>query len=144
MGGSTSVQRCKLAIFSLASGKYTMDAALAVDGGLPAQGRVLSQAYCRRMQIEIASEQELGLWPSGFRRMKVATSVEDGAQVPRGFGFPGLFNNLGYCDPEEGLGVAILVNQLDTEGTAAKDILDAISSVLHVARHSKDGLGVSE
>jgi len=126
-----------------ATGLATMYAALANDGALPGQGRVLSAAYCCRLQEEIAACKEEGLWwPSGFRRFKVASSASNPVSVPRGFGFPGLFNNMAYCDPAEGLSVAILVNQLDTQGTAAKALLGTVAQALGVAKHTGDGLGV--
>jgi len=128
-----------------ARGLATMYAALASDGALPTQGRILSAGYCRRLQAEIESAETPpgGLWPNGFRRMKVASSSSNNSEVLRGFGFPGLFNNMAYCDPAEGLSVAVLVNQLDTHGTAAKEILDVVASELAVSRHSMDGLGVA-
>mmetsp|Transcript_121275 Transcript_121275/g.213821 ORF Transcript_121275/g.213821 Transcript_121275/m.213821 type:complete len:984 (-) Transcript_121275:57-3008(-) len=126
-----------------ARGLATMYSALAFDGAIPGKGRVLSQSYCRRLQAEVASAQGPDLWPCGFRRMKVATSADNRNEVLRGFGFPGLYNNMAYADPAEGLGVAILVNQLDTEGIAAREVLETIARVLRVARHTMDGLGVS-
>jgi len=126
-----------------ARGLASVYGALANDGAIAGQGRVLSADYCRRLQAEIASSEEPGLWPSGFRRMAVASSANDTAAVLRGFGFPGLYNNMAYCDPVEGLSVAILVNQLDTRGTAAKQILSTIAEVLGTAPHTWDGLGVS-
>merc|ERR1711908_101378 len=110
-----------------ARGLATIYAALAVDGGLPGQGRILSQAYCQWLQAEIAGSKAPGLWPVGFRRMKVSLSAEDVSAVPRGFGFPGLYNNMAYCDPAEGLAVAILVNQLDMQGSAAKEVLATVA-----------------
>jgi CubicO group peptidase (beta-lactamase class C family) len=126
-----------------ARGLGTVYAALALDGALPGQGHILSQAYCRRLQAEIAGYEAPGLWPLGFRRMNVSLSSKDPSAVPRGFGFPGLYNCMGYCDPAEGLGVAILVNQLDTKGSAAKEVLATIARVLSVSLHTTDGLGVS-
>merc|ERR1719162_2832016 len=73
-----------------ARGLASMYAALALDGALPGQGRVLSQAYCHRLHAEITSAPGPGLWPSGFRRMKVATAFDNVELVSRGFGFPGL------------------------------------------------------
>jgi len=128
-----------------ARGLATIYAALACDGALPGQGRILSSSYCRRLQDEIASIKVPGneYWPTGFRRMKVARSANDLTEVPRGFGFPGLFNNMAYCDPAEGLSVAVLVNQFDTKGAAAKELLSTIAQVLDVSRHTTDGLGVN-
>jgi len=125
-----------------ATGLATMYAALAGDGSLPGQGRILSAEYCHRLQSDIASSNEQGLWwPKGFRRFKVASSSSNPLPVQRGFGFPGLFNNMAYCDPAEGLSVAILVNQLDKHGTAGKELLGTIAEVLEVAKHTGDGLG---
>jgi CubicO group peptidase (beta-lactamase class C family) len=126
-----------------ARGLATFYAALANSGAIPGKGRILSEAYCKTLHAEIASKKGSSFWPCGFRCMRSATSAGSNTQVPRAFGFPGLFNNMGYCDPVEGLGIAVLVNQFDKEGLAAKKILNVVAQTLGVSGHSKDGLGVS-
>lgn len=114
--------------------------ALGGNGSLVHQGRVLSEEYCRNLQREIASYDGRSPWPCGFRRFQV---VPDGdtASVGRAFGFVGLMNSIGYCDPEDGLSVAVVVNQLSENGDAAAELLSTVSSVLGTARHTLEGLG---
>merc|ERR1712079_907717 len=69
-----------------ARGLASMYGALAADGCLLGHCQILSQAYCRRLHAEISSAPGPGLWPSGFRRMKVAASTNDARLVFRGFG----------------------------------------------------------
>jgi len=122
-----------------ARGLATIYAALAMDGSLGNGQRVLSDNGTRALHALVASgggRTPAATWPGGFRRM----------QAPKGqllFGFPGLFNNMAYSDPAEGLGVAVLVNQLDYEGEATKELLLTAATTMNIAPHSMDGLGVN-
>lgn len=124
-----------------ARGLAAIYAALAAEGHLQGKGRVLSSSYVRKLQQEVASRGCSKTWPLGFRRFCVLPSNDK--PVPRAFGFPGLYNCMAYCDPGEDLGVALLVNQLDYDATASKDLLQTLTTALDVAPHSLDGLGVS-
>lgn len=123
-----------------ARGLAAIYAALGADGSLEGKGRILSIPYLKKLQQEIASSRCLKTWPLGFRRFRVMP--RSGDPVPRAFGFAGLYNNMAYCDPGENLGVALLVNHLDYDATAPKDLLRTLAAKLDVTPHSLDGLGV--
>eukprot|EP00746_Dinoflagellata_sp_MGD_P149183 gnl/MRDRNA2_/MRDRNA2_81254_c0_seq1.p1 gnl/MRDRNA2_/MRDRNA2_81254_c0~~gnl/MRDRNA2_/MRDRNA2_81254_c0_seq1.p1 ORF type:complete len:989 (+),score=202.81 gnl/MRDRNA2_/MRDRNA2_81254_c0_seq1:378-2969(+) len=123
-----------------ARGLATIYAALGAEGNLQGKGRVLSIPYVRKIQQEVASVGHQKTWPLGFRRFRVLP--KGGEPMPRAFGFAGLYNNMAYCDPGEDLAVALIVNQLDYDATASKDMLCTLSAALEVAPHSLDGLGV--
>lgn len=122
-----------------ARGLAALYGALGGDGSLSHQGRVLSEEYCRNLQRTIASA-DGSPWPCGFRQFHV---VPNGSMTSTGraFGFTGLMNSVGYCDPEDGLAVAVVVNQLGEFGEAAAELLNAVASVLGTARHTLEGLG---
>ena len=74
-------------------------------------------------------------WPLGFSAM--TNTAGQGLM-----GFPGLFNDIGYCDPTNGMAVAVLVNQLDLDAQSTRELLREVGRGLGVPWHAWEKEGI--
>lgn len=114
-----------------AKGLATVFGSLLKVGSADSTKKLLSNEYlesvvhqeCKRTFVENLSKSAIDndtekkkFYPLGFRLLKNARK-----QIL--LGSPGLVNDIGYCDLENNLSGAVLVNQLDTEARATDAIL---------------------
>jgi len=155
-----------------ALGLATVFAALAGNGEVAGRGRVLTEKHCHWLQEQVrasgevqakASKQESTsrevttssshanisadmrvsgqTWPLGFRHIPFRR--RDGSIRPGAFGYGGVAGCLAFCDPETGVAVAVLANELSVKPKAVHALLQVLEeAVPDLGRCVTEGLEV--
>jgi len=138
-----------------AVGLATVFAALAGDGAVAGRGRVLSEKHCRWLQEQMRASGESvrwpvstsveattashasacgevrvsgQTWPLGFRHIQFQR--RDGSMRTGAFGYGGAAGCLAFCDPETGIAVAVLANELSVKPKAVRALLRVLEETI--------------